>query len=154
MTEATQTAQTTDAREASQSRVTTLDDIIQKHATQGAAKEPEQVEKPASEQPNDGESKPKKTAQERIQELVERSKTAEAKATAEQQRAAELQAQLDALTAQAKPLDAGQKPIRSQFTSDDEFIEALADFKAKEAARLVAEHIEADLEKFRRSLAA
>jgi hypothetical protein len=133
MTEATQTATTTDAREASKSRVQTHETVLANLAAQGAASVPAEEKSEAEKDKDGGESKPKKTAQERIQELAAKRKEAEADAEAARREAAELKARLQALSAQAAPLEESGKPIRSQFATDDEYIEALAAYKAKQA---------------------
>lgn len=132
-TEANQTATSTDAREASMSRVQTQDTVLASLATQQAASEPVKAKADAEEGKNDGDQKAKKTPSERIQELANRRREAEAKAEAAERRAQELEARVLALQAGAKPLEAGDKPLRSKFTSDDDYIEALTDWKAKEA---------------------
>lgn len=132
MSEATQTA-TPDARQASMSRVTTQETILAKLAPPEAAKAPPGTEKTQPEPTKEEGEKPKKSAQERIQELAAKRREAEAKAEAAERKAAELEARVLALQASAKPLEATAKPMRSQFATDDEYIEALSDYKAKEA---------------------
>lgn len=133
MSEATQTANPTDAREASKSRVSTQETILAKLAPQEAAKEPEQPEKADTEHGKEGESKAKKGPAERIQELANKRREAEAQAAAEKRRADELEARLHAIQAQAKPLEVNARPLRSQYATEDEYIEALTDWKAKDA---------------------
>src|SRR5574337_661433 len=97
------------AREAAMSRVQTQDTVLASLAA------------PAS---KEGDQKAvKKTAQERIVELAHKRKEAEAKAEASELRARELEAQLQALKATAQPMEVAAKPARSQFASDDEYIE-------------------------------
>jgi chromosome segregation ATPase len=115
------------------SRVQTHDTVLANLASQGAASEPTEEKSEVEKDKDGGESKPKKTAQERIQELAAKRKEAEADAEAARREAAELKARLQALSAQATPLEDSGKPLRSQFATDDEYIEALADFKAKQA---------------------
>lgn len=136
MTEATQTANPTDAREASMSRVTTQETILAKLTTPEAAKELPQAEKPETEHGKEGEAKPKKPASERIQELAAKRREAEAKAEAAERKAAELEAQVQALRAQAKPLEADARPVRSAFATDEDYTDAVAEWKAK---RVIAE---------------
>lgn len=141
MPEATQTAKSNDAREASKSRVQTQDTLLASLTPPVAAKEPPEVKEPvktdaeikAETEKKEEERKPKKTANERIQELGKRHHEAEAKAEAEKRRADALELQVLAMRAQAKPLESTAKPLRSQFATDDEYIEALSDFKAKQA---------------------
>jgi len=126
----------TAAREAAMSRVQTQDTVLASLAAP-ASEEPgkESKEIKPDDKPNEGgEQKPaKKGAQERIVELAHKRQEAEAKAEASEQRARELQTQLDTLKAQAQPMESTAKPARTQFTSDDDYIEALTDWKAQEA---------------------
>lgn len=133
MTQATQTATPTEAREASMSRVTTQETILAKLTPPEAAKEPPASETTQTEQVKDGEAKPKKTASERFQELANKRREAEAEAETAKRENAELKARLQALSANAQPMEAKAKPLRSQFATDDEYIESLSDWKAKEA---------------------
>lgn len=133
MTEATQTATTTDARQASMSRVQTQDTVLASLNPQKAASEPAKEQSGAETEKNEGDSKPKRSPQERIQELANKRREAEEKAEAAEQKARDLEARLQALSAQAKPLEAGDKPLRSQYATEDEYIEALTDWKTKEA---------------------
>jgi hypothetical protein len=130
MTEATQTVTPQEAREASKSRVTTQETILSKLTTPEATKAPEQSE---GEKGKDGEHKPKKSAAERIQELAGKRREAEARADAAEREAAALRARVDSLSTQAKPLEASAKPLRSQYATDDDYIESLTDWKAREA---------------------
>lgn len=135
MTHTTQ-VDSTAAREAAMSRVQTQDTILASLAAP-ASKEEVNTSKevnPKDNQNEEGDQKAvKKTAQERIVELAHKRKEAEAKAEASELRARELEAQLQALQAVAQPMEATAKPARSQFASDDEYIEALTDWKAREA---------------------
>jgi hypothetical protein len=133
MTEATQTATPTDAREASMSRVQTQDTILASLAPKKAASEPADGKPDAEKDKDEGDQKPKKGAQERIQELAAKRREAEEKAEAAEQRAQDLEARLQALSAHAKPLEAGDRPLRSQYATEDEYIESLTDYKAKQA---------------------
>src|SRR5574337_483413 len=134
MTDTTQ-VDATAAREAAMSRVQTQDTVLASLAAP-ASKEADKGSKEtnADDKPNEGDQKAvKKTAQERIVELAHKRKEAEAKAEASELRARELEAQLQALKATAQPMEVAAKPARSQFASDDEYIEALTDWKAREA---------------------
>jgi hypothetical protein len=115
------------------SRVQTQDSVLANLAPQKAASAPAEDQKSDAETKDEGETKPKKTAQERIQDLANKRKEAEAEATAAKRENAELKAQLQALSASAKPLESQAKPLRSQFATDDEYIESLSDWKAREA---------------------
>lgn len=133
MPEANQTATSTDAREASKSRVQTQDSVLANLAAQKAASEPVKVEKTDTETNKDeGNQKPKKTPNERFQELANKRREAEAEADAAKREAAELRAKVQALEAGAKPMEAAVKPLRSQYASDDDYIEALTDWKTRE----------------------
>lgn len=119
---------TTDARQASMSRVQTQDTLMASLAPP-ASVEPETKpeDKPAA-----GDQKPsKKSAQERIVELVHKSRKAEAKAEDAAKRAEELEARLKALETQAKPIEVSDKPQRSQYASEEDYTEALTDWKAE-----------------------
>lgn len=122
--------QTTEAREASQSRVTTQETILANLATEQAASAP------SGEKPEPGskeeQPKPKHSPQERIREAIERRNKAEQEADQAKREAAELRARLDAMATQA-PAQEAEKPDRTKFASDEEYIEALADWKAKQA---------------------
>lgn len=133
MTEATK-ADSTEARQASMSRVQTQETILAKLQTTEAAKVPPEV-KTEDEQGKEGEgdSKPKKSAQERIQDLANKRKEAEAKADAAERKVADLEARLAAQSTQAKPLEADPRPVRSAYATDDDYIDAVSDWKAKRA---------------------
>lgn len=132
MTEATQTANPNAAREAAMSRVTTQDMILAKLASPEAALAPA-VEKSEADKVKDGEVKPKKTGSERFQELIARRTAAEAKLADAERERDELRARVDTLSTQAKPMQEEAKPLRSKFATDDDYIEALTDWKAKQA---------------------
>lgn len=133
MTDTTQ-VDSTAAREAAMSRVQTQDTVL---ANLAASASTETIEKPLGDpvdgKPNEEVKPGKKTAQERIVELTHKRKEAESKAEASEQRARDLEAQLQALKTSAQPMEATAKPARAQFASDDEYIEALTDWKAREA---------------------
>lgn len=135
----TTTVDSTAAREAAMSRVTTQDTLLANLAAPASKEEGD-----LSDKPKDGEPKPKKGAQERIVELAQKRKEAEAKAEASSAEARELRAQLEALRAQAKPMESSAKPQRAQFASDEDYIESLTDWKAQEAvAKREREQLEA-----------
>lgn len=112
------------------SRVTTQETILADLAPKEAASEPAD-EKPAQEG-KEGETKPKNSPKERIREAIERRNKAEQEANEAKREARELRARLEALAAQAPALEA-EKPDRTKFANDEEYIEALADWKAKQA---------------------
>ena len=130
MTQATNKASTTDAREASMSRVQTQDTVLASLSTPAAS---EQATEKVEDKQNDGETKAKKSPQERIVELAHKRREAEEKASQAERRASELEAELRALRATAKPIEAGNAPERSKYATDAEYIEALTDYKAMQA---------------------
>lgn len=133
MTNPADKVEPTDAREASMSRVTTQDTLLASLAAP-ALTEPVKGEPKTDGDPKEGDQKPtKKSPQERIVELAHKRREAEAKADAAELRATALDAELQALRAQAKPIEATAKPTRTGFTSDDDYIEALTDWKAQDA---------------------
>ncbi len=125
-----QTDNTKDAREASMSRVTTQETILADLKPQTPATEAE-GETPSKEKQEE-QSKPKKGAQQRIREVIEQRNKAEHEAEKAKSEAAELRARLEAFSAQAPTMQDPEKPNRSQFANDEEYIEALADYKAKQ----------------------
>lgn len=133
MTDTTQVADSPDARQASMSRVVTQETILSSMATDKAAQEPsDKTSEPAK--PDEAEKPKKQTPQERIHELASKRREAEANAAAEKRRADELEARLMALEAgKAAPIEQANKPVRESYASDDEFIEALGDWKADQA---------------------
>ena len=123
---------TPDAREASMSRVQTLDTVMASLASPASVEAAKESQDPKpDDKPSDGEQKPaKKTAQDRIVDLVHKNRESEAKANEAADRAQRLESELNALKAQAKPMESTNKPSRAQFVSEDDFIEALTDWKA------------------------
>jgi hypothetical protein len=77
-----------------------------------------------------GEKRAKKPFSERISELVEKRREAETKAEQTARENAELRARLEAMAAQAAPVKEEPRPDRSKFASDEEYIEAVAEWKA------------------------
>lgn len=82
----------------------------------------------------EAEHKPEKNRfQERISELVDKRKEAEAKAEAAERKAGDLEARLKALEARPEPVkQENAKPVRSTYTDDEKYIEDLAEWKANE----------------------
>lgn len=131
MPEANQTADTTDAREASMSRVQTQDSLLAKLAPQKAAQVPAEGEQPDAEtDKEEGDSKPESKT-DRFHKLIARRKDAEAKAEAAERKAAQMEAELLALKAQAKPMAEEARPVRSAFANDDDYTDAVAEWKAR-----------------------
>jgi|SRR5882672_12103319 len=132
MTETTEKVDSIDARQASMSRVTTQDTLLASLA--GPASEDPKEKSEGIDKPEGGEQKPaKKSPQERIVELAHKRREAEAKADAEKQRADALEIKLRAMEAQAQPLEDKARPARANFASDDDYVDALTDWKAEQA---------------------
>lgn len=121
-----------DAREASKSRVTTLDDLLTKAAPVDPPKADPEPKGEDADKAKD-EPKPKKGFNERIAEVIAQRKVAEEEAARAKRETEELRAKLESLSVKAEPTEPGDKPQRTKFASDDEYIEALADWKAKQA---------------------
>lgn len=136
MTEPTDKVDTPDAREASKSRVVTHESLLASlaaPASEEPTKEEPKGETKVEDKPKEGEQKPKHSAQDRIRELASKRQEAEAKADAEKQRADLLEIKLKALEAQAAPIEATARPQRASYANDDEYTDALADWKADQA---------------------
>lgn len=123
----------TDAREASKSRVVTQDTLLNQIASAQPA--PEAASEKKEETQNDKEAKPKvkQTAQERITELANKRRDAEKKADEAQHENNELRARIKALEAVAPAMQQEDRPKRIHFANEDEYIESLTDWKAKKA---------------------
>lgn len=117
-----------------------------------AASEPAPENTGAQEPPQEGEKPKKQTAQERIAELANRRREAEDKAAAAEQRAAELERRLQALEAKAPTPEVSNEPKRSDFPTEEAFLDAKAAWiadkriadklRADEEARMAAEQAE------------
>jgi hypothetical protein len=77
-----------------------------------------------------GEKRAKKPISERMSELVSQRKAAETEAQQAKREAAELRARMEAMSAQAAPVKEEPRPDRSKFASDEDYIEAVAEWKA------------------------
>lgn len=121
-----------DAREASKSRVTTLDDLLAKNAPADPPKADPEPKGEEADKAKD-EPKPKKGFNERIAEVIGQRKLAEEEAARAKREVEELRAKLESQSVKPEPTQPGDKPQRIKFASDDEYIEALADWKAKQA---------------------
>ena len=77
-----------------------------------------------------GEKRAKKPISERMSELVSQRKAAETEAQQAKREAAELRSRLEAMSAQAAPVKEEPRPDRSKFANDEEYIEAVAEWKA------------------------
>ncbi len=144
MTDAAQTAPI-DAREASMSRVQTLDTILAKAAPDAPPKEEPAEVKTETEaaKPKDGK---KQSPSDRVREVIAQKKDAEARAMSAEERAekverenAELKARVDALMVKTEPPAASARPQRDSFDSQEKFEDALADWRLDERERTRAE---------------
>lgn len=134
-TEQHQQADTTTARNAERvtPNVVTSETIAAMYAPQ--AKEEATKEEPQGEAKDesgtDGKQEGKKNRfQERISELVDKRRAAESEAEQAKREAAELRARLESLTARAEPVKEEPRPSREKFASDEDYIEAVAEWKA------------------------
>lgn len=145
----------TDARQASMSRVVTQDDVLAQLVTAKPASEVTTENTSEVEQESkDDKPKVKQTAQERIIELANKRREAEKLAENTQRENSELKARLKALEAKAPDIQQDDRPNRSQYINEDQYIEALTDWKVtkavveqeqrKQQARLVSEMQEID----------
>lgn len=75
----------------------------------------------------------KNSFQERIQELVSKRKEAESEAQAAKRENQQLMERLKVLEATSAPSEVTAKPTRSVYASDDDYIEALTEWKADQA---------------------
>ncbi len=120
----------TDAREASMSRVTTLDTILKTSTEEPASEVVAESEKEsAALDTQDGKPKVKQTRNDRIQELANSRREAVKAAEAVKQENEELRARIKALETTAAPLTTGAKPDRADFASEDQYTDALVDWK-------------------------
>lgn len=134
MTEPNQTADNADARQASTTRVVTHESLLASLTTANPAPQDAPNEVPEDKPEGDEKPKAKKGVQERITELAHKRREAEAEAEAAKQYAKELEARLSALeNARNTPIEASDKPQRSQFVNEDDYLEALTDWKAEQA---------------------
>lgn len=154
-----QTADTNTARHAERVKpnVTTSESIAALYATPGA-KEPEKTEAKAEEKPEDkadgGKEGKKNRFQDRISELVDKRREAESKAERAERELQEMRARMEALQAKAEPIKEEPKPSRASFANDDDYIEAVADWKANQAlAKREREAAEAQVKAHQEQLA-
>lgn len=126
MSEANQTAPI-DAREASMSRVTTLDKLVPAPADPPKA---DSSEVKTEEGKDEGHKAKKKLFSERMQEVIADRRAAEEKADKAEREAAELRAKLESLQVKAEPIKVDDRPERAKFASQEEYEDALTDWKA------------------------
>lgn len=139
MSEATQTPDPSAAREAAMSRVTTLDDLVNSSAVVPPKEEPAKAETESKET-----EKPKKNSfSERITEVIAQRNAAEEEAAKAKREAQELREKLEALQVQADPIKVNDEPKRFQFATEDDYIDARAEWKAQ---KLIAEREQAQAE--------
>lgn len=123
-----------DARQASMSRVQTQESVMASLATPASVESAKESPDPKpDDKPNEGDKPTKQTAQERVWDLANKRRAAEVKADTAERRVQDLEAELRIVKAQAAPIETTNKPNRSQFVSDDSYIEALTDWKADAA---------------------
>jgi hypothetical protein len=115
--------------------------------TSGQANEAPKGEPQAQQQQTgtDGGKEGKKNRfQERISELVEKRRAAEGEAERTRRENEDLRAKLAAASARAEPVKEEPRPTRDKYASDDEYTDALGDWKANQAiAKREREHAEA-----------
>lgn len=92
--------------------------------------EPKDAPKDENHADGDKGEKRRKPISERMSELVSQRRAAETEAQQAKREAAELRARLEAMSAQAAPVKEEPRPDRSKFASDEEYIEAVAEWKA------------------------
>ena len=145
MTEAAQTAPPIDARQASMSRVQTQETILAKltlpPASEVATEDESKVE---PKQDDSGKSKGK-TPNERIQELANKRRDAEARAEAAEAKAKDLEERVRLLETVAPTKGGDKAPVRAEFASEDDYLDAKLDWRdaqrqlADEQARLLVQ---------------
>lgn len=102
-------------------------------ASEEPEKEESKDEPKAEDKPKEGEQKPKKSPQERIVELAHKRREAEAEAADAKRERDLLRSKLQALEAQAAPIETTARPQRASYANDDDYTDALADWKADQA---------------------
>jgi hypothetical protein len=122
-----------DAREASKSRVVTQDTLFNQIATAQPASEAASEKKEETQDEREEKPKVKQSPQDRIQELANKRREAEKKADDARRENEELRARIKALEAAVPNLQQDEKPKRINFANEEEYIEALTDWKAQKA---------------------
>lgn len=93
---------------------------------------------------DDGGKEGKNRFQQRIGELVEKRRAAESEAERVRRENEELRSKLEALSARAEPIKEEPRPKRDAFASDEDYLEAVSDWKANQKlAEREREHAEA-----------
>jgi hypothetical protein len=161
MSEASKSAESTPARNAGRNIVTTTSETIaamysppapaSEEASKEAPKEEVKTESQAEDNRKDGK---KKGFQERISELVNQRNESKAKADAAERRAAELETRIKELQARPDPIKEEPRPSRDKFASDDQYLDALAEWKANQViAKREKEKAEAEAKEAQEALA-
>lgn len=123
---------TPDAREASMSRVQTQETVMASLALPASVEAAKESPKP-DDKPSDGEKRDgKKTAQDRIVDLVHKNRATAAKAADAEDRVQRLEAEMNILRTQAEPIQVTNEPRRDQFVNDAGYNRALAEWMAEE----------------------
>lgn len=138
MSEATQTAESTPARHAGrvQPQVVTSETIAAMYSPPAPASEEDSKEPPKEEAKADPKAaEPRKDGkknsfQERISELVNKRKEAEAKVEASEREKRELEARIQRLEARPEPIQDTPRPQRSAFGTQEEYEDAIGEWKA------------------------
>ena len=121
-----------DAREASMSRVQTQDTVLASLVTPASVEAAKESQDPKPvDKPSEGEQKHKKTAQDRIVDLIARNRDTSAKAMDAEDRNQKLIAELTVLRTQAPPIQMTDEPRREQFVSEADYTRSLAGWMAK-----------------------
>lgn len=150
------TADTTTARHAEPVKVETSETIAAMYSgTPPKVEAPKDEQPPKDENGNGGQEGKKNRFQERISELVEKRREAESKAERAEREMQEMRARLEALQAQPEPAKQEPKPTRDAFSTEDDYIEALTEWKAGQAiAKREQETREAQARRHQEELAA
>jgi hypothetical protein len=135
MPEATQTATPTDARQASMSRVQTQDSVIASLAPQKAASVPAEGKPDAEKDKDEGDQKPKRAPASESRNSRPSATKPRRKPRSRASAEPELEGASAGPFAQAKPMEAGDKPLRSQYATDDEYIEVPGGLQGKGSHR-------------------
>lgn len=135
----------------------TSETIAAMYAPQAKEAEPEDKSKEESKADtgSDGQQEGKKNRfQERISELVDKRRAAESEAESAKREASELRAKLESLAVRAEPVKEEARPARNQFTDEDEYTDAVAEWKATQVlAKREREHVEAQMQRQQDELA-
>lgn len=125
---------TTDARKESMSRVVTNETLFKQISAANPTTQDSTDEKVEDVKHEESETKltGKKSAQERIQELANKRRDAEAKADAKERENEELRERIKRLETTAPQIEATDRPKRTAFSSQEDYEDALIDWKAEQ----------------------